>query len=379
MVAATKPVAKTIAAGDSLNVLTEIGGVFADGSANVRDSNKDTSLVVSLAVDTDSIWIGWRRPFSGLDIDIGTVNSVAARTLTAAVGQADGTYVGVTTRDLTAVGTSSLAQDGVVSVTEDPVVIRSWAQTTVNGTLAYWMRLRFLGGLTAGTSIVSLKIQPWFPSVDATNFPDDGLDRSGCFPHILFARVEGQQITWHDMGSLPSPDIIGTIIMADVGGSTKNRDRSLLLLGRSDVWQMELSQDDRPLMEVDPFTAIRGLLEGSARLVDPKQPARLVAVRVFGQQFDSSALLGRFYYSWDYGKPWSQVGGAIQQVPASLMALPGVEQLGSLFRWCFGWENQGSTFPSGQPAITSIEADFELLPTSLNQVQERRMQARPRF
>lgn len=375
IVAATKSMTKGISAGSALRMFEEASTTFTDGSSAIRDTNPNTELDVGdvgAGDDDNNVWVMWTRPFTAVRFT-GTANSTTTA-LTCAVGQSDGSYTTVTTRDFTTLSDASLGQDGIIVMTEDPVGVRSWAQTTVNSVTGYWLRMRFDNGLSAGTAWKTCQIQPWYPSVDDTNYPLDGLDKSGCFPHILFSLAALGEPVWHDMGSLPEPDEIGPILFADVGGTSMNQARQLWLIGRYGDWRFDTAPGDRPDSEGAPYLNNVGLYEGSAGPPQDGKVARLRKLWINGEAFDTN-LTGRFYYTWDWGKPWGRAL-TFQQVPAELK---GGDQRGQVFRWNVGWTQSSVAAALTQSQITSIEAEFEILDVPLSSVMERQLQTQPRF
>ncbi|KKN02709.1 hypothetical protein LCGC14_1114940 [marine sediment metagenome] len=369
---------KEIGAGSDLRVFhfNNTGSTFTDISSNMRDFDLTSTSAITMNESTDVLWIGWIRPFSAVNIRItGSGNSNAA-TVTAQVGQSGGGYTGVTVRDFTDVAGASLGRQDKIVMTEDPVGVRNWVQTTVNSVTLYWLRLNWNTGLSGAITLTTLHIQPWYPSVDDTNFPLDGLDKSGNFPHILLGTKDRQEANlWHDMGGLPEPDDIGAVLYTDVGGTSINRSRNLTLIGRYRIWTMDLTAGDHPGTEAHPFINDVGLIESTSMIPVPGKLCRLVRIRINGQEADP-ALLARFYYTWDYGNPWSKAS-TVQRFPADFEI--NQQSKGYRFRWAWGWSQSAVTALLTQPALTEIEGDFEVLPDDLDVTQERPLTSTPRF
>jgi hypothetical protein len=138
---------------------------------------------------------------------------------------------------------------------------------------------------------------------------------------------------------------------------------------------MDLTGIDHPGTEAAPFINDVGLIESASMIPVPGKLCRLVGVRINGQEADP-ALLARFYYTWDYGKPWSHAG-TIQRFPAEFEV--NQSQRGYRFRWAWGWSQSATAALLTQPALTEIEADFEILPDKLDVIQERALATPPRF
>ena len=373
LVGITPSASKLIKAGTDLDLYTEISSNVTTGSDAVSDANDGSNIAIDgVGVSPDAIWVGAPYPFTAVYYE--GVDNTTSRTLTLAVGQSDGSYVTVTHRDFSTLAGAPLGQTGSLILTEDPVAVRNWEQTTVASVTQYWLRIQTDGAFSSGTTWVHCFIQPWYPSVDDTNFPLDGLDRSGCFPHVLFALMPEDEPIWHDAVSLPQPDSIGAVIFANIGGDLLNHPRNLYLIGRYKIWRLQVSPGDLPDTQGHPFLHNVGLVEGAAGVPVPEKLCRLVSVKINGQQFDP-AVLGRFYYTWDYGKPWTRAGPTVAHVPASMR----IDNSGKgyLFRWAFGWQQPAETSRLTQPVVTSIVAEFEPLDDPLDSIQERALQNDP--
>ncbi|KKK98878.1 hypothetical protein LCGC14_2638340, partial [marine sediment metagenome] len=330
----------------------------------------------------DFIWIGWHRPFCAIrleGLDVGTANSQAVTMSLKVLDGAAGLKT-VQHTDFTQAATGvPLGQDGEIVMLEDPFTFTGnpWAEDTVNGVKQFWARLSFSGSLTASITIDTSYILPWYPSVDNTNgsaFPLDGLDKSGCFPHIFFGRSgpQGQQTPlWHDMFSLSSPDKIGPIVLTNIGVGPTNNRREILLFGQQNVWRISLAADDRPGTEAQPFLNDVGLIEFPGFSPSEGKICRLIGVKINGHSFDPD-LVGRFYYTWDHGKPWTRAGPTVLHAPAEGLARG--DNRGSVFRWAFGWKQSSTGDQSAMPVVNTIDAEFEVLGAPLDSVVERAVQ-----
>lgn len=381
LVGATKLCTKAIFAGTTLRFFTKISAAFTDLSTGVRDADLTTPAGTFTIGAGDKIYIGHTRPFTSVRFDTGAANTNAA-TITVKVSDGAGGFITITNRNFTALAGAALGQSGEIVMTQDPV-IAGWLPDTVNSVAGlYWVELSFSGALTA-ISWLNCVISPWYPSIDPTNFPLDGLDKSGVLPHLLFGRMESSQNPiWHDLFSLPEPDDIGAVIFADAGGTSLNHSRTLLVIGRFCVWQIMVADNDRPGTEPSPFVNGYGLIEGSSFVPAAEGPiegrlVRLIAVRIAGHEFDATMPL-RFYYSWDWGKPWSRIGPTLTHAPGKLNVPRRGDDFGHRFRWAIGFKQSAAGLLGSQPTVTEIEVDFEVLPRQLDEQQERAMSARPR-
>jgi len=379
------PNAKLISAGSSLLFkYTVDDAAFTTESADVRDLDLDTKaeLPANAAL---KVYIGWDRPFTAFHFATGFANLVV-RTMTVKVGTtagSPGTYTTVGAkntgfRDFTELAGAPLGQTGNVVLMVDPVASTGWVKTTVGGTEAYWMQLSFSGALTALTSWLTCQLVPWHPSCDVANFPLDGLDKSGNFPHVLYGRQE-QGAIWHDMLSLSEPDDIGAVLFADVGGTNLNHNRNLVLIGRFGVWTVSVPADDRPGIEQAPFLHNIGLIEAPAFEPAVGKLVRLTAVRINGHEFDPVLFSSFFYYAWDYGKKWTRLGSRPLR-PPEVLTNPHRTDKGNRFRWAFGWKQTAAAAALSGPVVDYIDADFEVLSDAmLIETGGRHLQTVPRI
>ena len=381
---ATGVPSKLISAGSSLLAQYKTAaGAYSDIAANLRDLDLTTKATFSYTT-SDEIYLGWTRPFTAFRFDTGNPNLVA-RTMTISVGTAASTFttVGVKNtgfRDFTELAGAPFGQSGFVVLMVDPVKSIGWVQNAVNGVTAYWMKITFSGALTASVTWLTTQIQPWYPPVDATNFPLDGLDKSGCFPHILYGRAgPGGDAVFHDMYSLPEPDNITQILFGSGGGTNQNHSRVITMIGRFGTWVITVPDNDRPGTEAAPFLHNVGLIESASIVPVPGKVVRLRTVRLLGHEFDGTAVQTFFYYSWDWGKKWSRLGSRILTIPATLDN-PAKQDMGSRFRWCLGFKQSAAAATLTQPTVTEIEADFETVPgVGPADLIERRLQTEPRI
>jgi hypothetical protein len=330
------------------------------------------------------VYIGWDRPFSVVHFATGDPNTTA-RTMTVKVGTtagSPGTYttVGVKNtgfRDFTELAGAPLGQTGNIVLMVDPVQL-GWVKTTVGGTEAYWMQLTFSGAFDSTVSWLNCQLTPWSPAVDVTNFPLDGLDKSGNFPHLLYGRQEEAPV-WHDMVSLPEPDEIGCVLFGDIGGTNLNHGRNLVAIGRFGAWVVNVAADDHPGLEQAPFLNKVGLIEAPSMEPEPGKVVRLKEVRINGHGFDPTKFDGFFYYAWDAGKKWSRLGSSLERFP-EVLTQPRKSDRGNRFRWAFGLKQSANAATLTAPVVDDIEADFEIVEgVSLNDTGERYLQTMPRI
>lgn len=379
LIGATRTPSKYISAGDSLLFKYDTGGTVTDASASVRDIDLTTGATLPASAAL-KVYIGWKRPFTAVRFDTGDGNT-AAVTMTVKVGTAPGTYTSVGAvntgfRDFTSFAGASLGQSGHIVLMVDPVDSIGWVKTIYDGVEAYWMQLTWSGAFDSTVSWLNCQIQPWYPSIDFSNFPLDGLDKSGCFPHLLFGR-QGPSGTpiWHDLAALPEPDTIGAVLFANVGGTNLNHSRNLVMIGRFGTWVLQIADDDRPGGENTPFLSQYALIESPSFEVEPGKPVRLRGVRINGHSFDP-LVHGFFYYSWDYGKKWSRFGGRALNLPHDSKTSPNTQDIGSRFRWAMGFARTTATAKLSAPTVTEIEADFEIV--NRERPIGRKLQAEPR-
>ncbi len=379
IVGATPSDAKQISAGNSMLFLYTTDDVsFTDASAAVRDVDLTTKATLPSSAGL-KVYIGWTHPFVNMRFDTGLANTNAA-TVTAKVGTAPATYSAVSVVDFTSLAGATLGQSGNITMLVDPVDTTGWVQTTVNGITAYWVQLSFSGALTANITWLNCLIQPWYPSIDKTNFPLDGLDKSGVLPHILFGRGDqtvgpAGTAVWHDMVSLSRPDDIGPIIFGDVGGTGMNRSRHMIAIGRFNVWEILTADDDMPQREPVPVLNDVGLIEGPSIVPQHGFLVRLKQVKIDGHGFDP-AWKFFFYHSWDSGKTWSS-GSTELQVPI-LQDFNDPNDRGYRFRWAMGWKGTaGEALDS--PCVTEVTAKFEILNIPIDSTQSRALQTKTRF
>ena len=375
---------------------------YTDHTLAIFDTDPTSAGTMTYDDTADYMYLKWDYPFCGFTYKAGVGGTFNAVALTMTVEIYNGSsWITQAVTDLTATGTSGspvpLAQDGVVLFTTDPIVTGTWAQTTVNSVSGYWCRIKFSGSLTASVTWNACRLVPWYPSVNASLFATDGLDRGSVFPHLLFGKLEPSKgIVWHDMGTidLSASDDYTLVHFGQApinnAGSSPVGDQSLMLFGRQSVAVITQSLQDRP--DTDAITPVDqlGLYEGCSLFPAEGKHCRLLRVRVYGDGgqnepsvFDVGAY---FFYAWDRGKPWIRCGGKINLFPDELIS-PSDDEGGTKFRWSFGFTSVEAVQSFRTvPGVTHIEADFEVTKRKVGEIQERSTpptsgttQASPRF
>ena len=355
---------------DDLTFLVESpAATFTDASTSVKSSSYNSTANISAIGDGASryIWIGSAFPFQAVKYmsQVDQYNAdelvLSGATLSAAIGQTNGSYAAITIYDFTAKNDSEVfGQDGMIVLDQDPIINGLWAPTTVNSLSRYWLRLAVSGAIWSATRWRFCQVVPRYPSIDS-NMPYEGSDRAGVIPHILIgdlASLQSDKPVWHDYASLTQPDAIGALIVSGPGGTNSAVERNLYAIGRRNVWKIELGPD-RQSVDVMGSPAINGegVYEAGAVRVSGDSDARLVSLYVDGFGFErASDDPFNFYYSWDDGEPWNVVhmgSGAVPPINVKRNDLSG----GRMFRWAIGWQGTSGTFTS-QAVITKVEATF---------------------
>lgn len=373
--ASTKSASKRSAMGNSLRFLSTVDDItFTDSSSAVRDSSLTTGWTITTGNAALKVYIGWDRPFCTFSFENNGANTNAS-TMTVKFGTGAGTWSGVSVMDGTSLASATLGQNGDVVLKADPMQ-SGWVKTTVDSISAYWLQLTFSASLNGGTW-ENCQISPLYPSIDGTNFPLDGLDKSGAFPHVLVGWEDTAPV-WHDLYSLSEPDNIGAVLFPNIGGSSINKSRNLLAIGRFNAWEILVADDDRAGTMDAPVLNGVGLIEGPSFVPAEGQLVRLKTIKITGQHSDPNWKLF-FYYTWDSGKPWSKA--------STETVLPAVQDFGIVpenrgyrFRWAIGWANSnGAGEALSQPRVNEIEATFEAVNMPLDTVTERPTQIPPRI
>lgn len=331
---------------------TDVSSSFTDRTAVWRDSSETNSVSILSNASTNKVWIGSPTPFSGIRITFDTLNTTAA-TLTFAIGQSGGSYASATGVDLTKVSTLPFARHGSYIFTTDPVAVQGWEKTTVNGVSAYWLRITTGTALTS-CSITSIQLMPYFPSIDPTYFPLDGIDRAGAISHALIGQVDSRSPSWHDYQAIAG-DEITYIYTGNLGDTASITDRNVYLFGRNSVYRL-MHPDTRPAGLSRPYLPATALFEGSCNYPTEGSASKLKEVRILGRNFTEGHVVV-FYYSWDAGKRWSRLG-TLRNAPGILKGMP-MDGGGTEFCWAVGWYGANATSALAAPIITGIEADFE--------------------
>jgi hypothetical protein len=354
---------------------------FTDGSTNAGDGSIATTVTLdaqSTAANGDYFVIGYRYPWYACVIEFDVGNSQVNTTASAlTVEYWNGTtWVTALGFDHTALAGATLGQSGVVYAYTGTG--STWTRRTY-GTAAvddaggyYYMRFSVSVALSATVRIANIRLLPWRPAIDDTDFVSDGGDRAGAFPHLLMGRpgTDGGQAVWHDMGTPFENDEIGVVATGPVGGATGGSPYKVVLLGRRQAYLYHIQDTD-----TWPWLNTNGLYESA--LFEPAggRVVSLKEVRVLGRDFDGVAVGGTdFYYRYDSTERWSKLTLGVRP---PFIANPKDTGKGTAFQWALGL-TMTQTEPTRRPTVTRIEADFQLLPDSPNRVPQRPIATTPR-
>lgn len=176
---------------------TDAGVSYTDSSASVIDNNSATVATLNsldTAANGDWVVIGGPQPFSGVAIDVVLTNSNAvAATLeywngsawTALSNVVDGTMPSATT----------FVQDGQITW----AIPTDWAQSTINGITAYWVRYSVAGAMDATVTVAECDLL--FSMQVAVDVDVDGDDATVMLEEISSASgtvvISGSsQVSW---------------------------------------------------------------------------------------------------------------------------------------------------------------------------------------
>ena len=356
---------------------------FTNGSANAGDGSQSTTVVLSsqdTAANGDFFAIGYRYPWRAclvsFDVNVSpSLANITASTLTAQYW--DGTaWQTMAIADLTRpAGDITLGQTGLIILTSNPSdwTARTYGTAGVDDSGGYYY-IRFAVSVVLDTSVEigEVRIIPWRPAIDTTDHPNDGIDRSGCYPHVLFGQITDKGAIWHDMGTPAVADEIGAVAGGHVGGTVGVDPRKIVLAGLTNIYYFHETDSD-----TWPWLAPRGLIEFPFRSVAGGQPVRLKSVRVDGRDFNGLTSLS-FYYRYDSNERWSKV--LLGNRPPFRSQIKGSASAGANFQWAIGYVMSDTTDPHVQrrPAITSVDAEFEPVPERDGMLTQRTIAATPR-
>ena len=350
---------------------------FTSGSTNAGDGSLATTVTMdaqSTAAAGDYLLIGFRYPFRAIiiEFDIGasqantTISALSAQYASSATAWSSmALYDFTAALDTTSAGSATLGQSGAVVFTGNPT---DWTARTIDtdGANFYYIRLAVSVTLSATVRIANIRIIPWRPAIDTTDYANEGIDRAGVYPHLLMGRPGGEdgQSVWHDMGTPAVPDEIGCITVGPVGGATGGNPYKLIMIGRRQSYLYHIQDSD-----AWPWLDDTGGLYESA-VIEPAdgRVASLKEVRIFGRDFDGVAVNGcSFFYRYNTVDRWSRLTlGA--RPPFVTHVNDGT--MGTSFQWAIAL-TMTQTEPIRRPVITGIEADFEVLDISPDKVPQR--------
>ena len=354
---------------------------FTDGSANAGDGSLATTVTLDAqdtAANGDFFTIGYRYPIRAviIEFDIGAAQvNTTARTLTVEYASSATAWSSMAFFDFTSLSGATLGQSGLIVFTGNPTdwTTRTYGTAGTDATAGYYyLRFSLSGALSATVRIANVRVIPWRPAIDTTDFANDGIDRSGVYPHLLMGRpgTEEGQAVWQDMGTPAVPDEIGAVTVGPVGGATGGLPYKLVLLGRRQAYLYHIQDTD-----TWPWLNANGTIESSIFEPAGGRVVSLREVRILGRDFDGVAVGGvDFYYRYDAIERWSKL--TLGARPPFVAPIKETGK-GTTFQWTLGI-TMTQTEPIRRPVITRIEADFQILPDAPNRVPQRAMTASPR-
>ncbi len=374
---------------------TDNGGTFTDYTTEANDGKLltvvDLSSLSTLAAG-DFVIVGHPRPFQatmwyGRGGD--TTYNVNTSVMSAHIWNGS-SWVAITIQDFTARdwggggdGQAAHGKTGLVMFTQDPVVL-GWQPDTVDSIFSvtedtqsnFWVRYTFSAALDSTVSRTAVELLPYRPSIDPTNFPEDALDRAGCYPHLLWGEpAEEGTAVWHDLGAIMTTitdvDEIGVLLYAEVGGAKGNSTNKLCAFGRRNVYMLE---DFDPTNYNWPFVSPSGLEEWGAIRPGGGQVASLREVRL--EFRDADALTNMFfYYRYSEQEKWSRQSFSPRGTHATINVRD--DRGGVDFSWALGYLMSEDTV-ARQPKMVHCEADFEILAIEPDRLSQRPIPQIPR-
>ncbi len=372
------------------------GANFTDYTTEAGDGDLLTTVNIS-SLDTlangDFVIVGHPRPFQGtMWYGRGGNTNYNVNTSAMAAHIWNGSsWVAITIKDFTARDWGSATGDGqaahgktgLVIFTQDPVVL-GWQAASVDDIYSvsedsqqnFYVRYTFSAALDSTTHITAVELLPYRPSIDPTNFPEDALDRAGCYPHLLWGEpAEEGTAVWHDLGALMTTitgvDEIGVLLYAEVGGAKGNSTNKLCAFGRRNVYMLE---DFDPTNYNWPFVSPSGLQEWGAIRPGGGKVAVLREVRL--EFRDADALSNMFfYYRYSEQEKWSKQTFSARGTHATVNIRD--DRGGVDFSWALGYLMAEDTV-ARQPKMVHCEADFEILPIEPDRMSQRPIPQIPR-
>ena len=336
----------------------DIGNSYTDYTTEVNDGKWTTYADLS-NLDTfangDWFLVGHPRPFQGVQF-YSIVPQDNSATLTAEIWTGS-SWDAIAITDFSNELGTPLTGAGMVLMTADPVAA-GWAKTTVTGDdqSLYLVRFMVSSVLDPQVRIGATSLLPWRPTIDETNFPEDGMDRAGCYPHILAGELDERGGgRWHDLGAvmtaITSVDEISILLTAEAGGSYGNSTNKTVAIGKQAIFLIEGGMNDNW-----PFISPSGLVEFPFILPARGYPVRLKRVHIIGEHFDG---LTNMWFYWRYGTEdrWSR--RSLGKRPTADIIIT-EEGTGTEFQWALGYSMSEDTV-ARRPAILGIDATFEIV------------------
>jgi len=130
---------------------TDNAVTYTDATDSLRD--RDVASVLTLdSLDTyangDYVLVASDRKFGGINVDVGNANGNAS-VMTVKYYKSNGTWADITATDGTVLTGATLGQDGNITWT----VPSDWAETTINGTKGYFVRIEVSAALDASVTV----------------------------------------------------------------------------------------------------------------------------------------------------------------------------------------------------------------------------------
>ena len=379
---------------------TDNGGTFTDYTTQATDGDITTTINID-KLDTlangDFILVGHPRPFQATMWygRGGDQNFNIKTSATAAHIWNGSSWVAMTIQDFcrgdsgdaTGDGQAGFGKSSIVIFTQDPMVL-GWQADTIDNIYSvtedtqsnFWVRFTFSAKLEAvgGSEVLrtAVELLPYRPSIDPTNFPEDALDRAGCYPHLLWGEPaqEGTAV-WHDMGAIitgiTDTDEIGALLFCEVGGAKGNSTNKLCAFGRRNVYMFE---DFDPTNSNWPFVSPSGLMEFGAIRPGGGKVAALREVRLEFRNADALTNMF-FYYRYDANEAWSRQTFSPRGTHATINIRD--DRGGVDFSWALGYIMAEDT-AARQPMMVHCEGDFELLSIAPDRMSQRPIPKIPR-
>ena len=219
----------------------------------------------------------------------------------------------------------------LISPTRTPVdVVQSgeWVKDTVDGTSAYWLRLRPSHVMTSAT-IKEMRLCPYRPPIDAELLPRSGAMLAGVLPKILVGTWRGERLIWHDVWTLEAARIM-KLVIGRTRGPNSAGPLSLWAFTQTDAYQMPIGDVANPArgtwLPTNGGMHIFGLsgndfgLAGHIKTV----PGPVVIEGEHLQGSEDDRL--HFYWKWDGDDRWHK-SGAATAFPITVEGLEGSGQI----------------------------------------------------